>query len=115
MKNPKLIIVALLLAGTVYSVNAKTTKVEKSTTSFVITKIHPKKVYAFKGKKYHFRTGNWYVKRGRKFIQVRPPAGIQVRHLPRGSKIVKVNGKKLYKYNGIWYKKNRRGFIVVKL
>lgn len=113
MKNLKFIFVGLILLGSIYSAKAETTNTMEITTEFVVTKVHPWNVFIHKGKKYHFRTGKWYVKRGRKYVQVRPPVGIKVRNLPRGNKIIHVNGRKLYKYKGMWYKKKGRGYVVV--
>jgi len=115
MKHLKLIFVSLIILGSLNYVEAKTKDLKTTNKTIVLLKKSPNKVYVYKGKTYRFRSGKWFIKRGRKFIAVRPPVGIQVRTLPRGNKIVKVNGRKLYKYNGIWYKKNRRGFVVVNI
>ncbi|WP_273567276.1 DUF6515 family protein [Maribacter halichondriae] len=115
MKNFKVMFIALALFGTLGSANANSSVEKVSLENVMVVKSHPSKVFIHKGKKYHFRNGNWYIKRGRKYIAVRPPVGIKVRHLPRGNKVVYINGRKLYKYKGIWYKKNGRGFVVVNI
>lgn len=114
MKNLKLIFVSLVLLGSVYSAKAETTSAMEITTEFAVIKAHTWNVFVHKGKKYHFRTGKWYVKRGRKYIQVRPPVGLAIRHLPHGNKIIHINGRKLFKYKGTWYKKKGRGYVIIK-
>ncbi len=115
MNNFKVMFVAMALFGTVLSVNANNATEKVFFENVIVVKSHTSKVFVHKGKKYHFRNGNWYFKRGRKYIAVRPPVGIKVRHLPRGNKVVHVNGRKLYKYQGIWYKKKGRGFVVMNI
>ena len=114
MKNLKLMISAVVLLGTLFSLSAQTKVVSvypKHGT--VVTKIYKPKKVVFKKANFHFAKGVWYKKRGRNYVVCAAPVGIKVRTLPRGNKVVKVKGRKLYKYKGIWYKKKRGGFVVV--
>lgn len=112
MRNLKIMFVLLTLFGSVISTKANVKPENVILTKVVIAKEYPN-VFFHKGKRFHFRSGQWYVKKGRRFVAVRPPVGIKVRHLPRSNKVVYIKGRKLYKYKGLWYKKKARDFVVV--
>ncbi|MBC6996863.1 DUF6515 family protein [Cytophaga sp. FL35] len=115
MRNLKIVLLLALtfIIGNQSFANSTATSVEKE-----ITRVSPRtttKIIVFKGKKYQFKNGNWYITRGRKLVVVRPPIGIKVRTLPRTNRVVLVKGKKRYLSNGIYYKKRGRNFVVVKI
>ena len=113
MKNFKIIMIAMVLLGTLFSANAQRRVVKvypKHGT--VVTTVHKPKLIVHKGAKFHFAKGVWYKARGTKYVVCAAPIGITVRHLPRGYKVVRISGRKVYKYKGIWYKKKGRGYVV---
>lgn len=72
------------------------------------------KVIVYKGKKYQYKNGTWYLLRGRRLVVTRPPVGAKISVLPRNSKVVVIKGKKYFSYNGTYYKKKGNKFIVVR-
>jgi hypothetical protein len=115
MKNLKIIFVVLLILGGISFACAQRKVVKVSPKhGTLVTKINKSKIIVHNKVNFHFADGVWYKPRGKKFVVCAPPVGVQVRHLPRGNKIVKFrNGRRLYKYKGIWYKKQGRGYVVV--
>ncbi len=115
MKNLKLVFVLMLMFGIVSSTNAqrKVVKVYPKHGT-IVTKVHKPKIVVHNKVNFRFADGVWYKPRGNKFVVCAAPVGVQIRHLPRGNKVVKLrNGRKVYKYKGIWYKKKGRGYVVV--
>ncbi len=115
MKNLKIVLVVLLMFGglSLATGQRKVVKVYPKHGT-IVTKVYKPKVILHNRVNYHFADGVWYRPQGRKFVVCAAPIGIQVRHLPRGNKVVKLrNGRKVYKYKGIWYKKKGRGYVVV--
>ncbi|MEO1011218.1 MAG: DUF6515 family protein [Bacteroidota bacterium] len=114
MKRVKMYVLALVLLGGLVSVNAQTRTVKVyPRVGTVVTTVQKPTVVVHRGVNFHFADGIWYRAQGRKFIVAAAPAGIRVRRLPRGHRVVRVNGRRLYNYRGIWYKKQGRGFVVV--
>ena len=115
MKNLKILFVIIFLLGGISFASAQRKVVKlypKHGT--VVTKVHKSKVVVHHKVNYRFADGVWYKPRGKKFVVCAAPVGVQVRHLPRGNKVVKLkNGRKAYKYKGVWYKKKGRGYVVV--
>ncbi len=115
MKNLKLVFVLMLIFGMVSSATAqrKVVKVYPKHGT-IVTKVHKPKVVVHNKVRFHFSDGVWYKPQGKRFVVCAAPLGVQIRHLPRGNKVVKLrNGRKVYKYKGIWYKKKGRGYVVV--
>jgi len=114
MKNLRILMIVMVFLGTLVSANAqrKVVKVYPKH-GVVVTKIHKPKVVVHKGVNFHLSDGVWYKTRGKKFIVCAAPAGIKVRRLPRGYKMVRINGRRMYKYKGVWYKKSGRHFVIV--
>lgn len=115
MKNLKIILVVLLMLGgmSLATGQRKVVKVYPKHGT-VVTKVYKPKVFVHNNVKFHFADGVWYTPRGKRFVVSPAPIGLQIRHLPRGNKVVKLrNGRKVYKYKGIWYKKKGRGYVVV--
>lgn len=116
MKNVKIILALVVLLGTMVSVNAqrRTVKVYPKHGT-VVTTIRKPSVIVHNRINYHFSDGVWYTAKGKGYVVTTAPAGIVVKRLPRGRKIVVRNGRKLYHYKGIWYQKHKRGFTVVQV
>ncbi len=115
MKNLKVVLAMMLVFGMTAFATAqrKVVKVYPKHGT-VVTKLYNPKVVVHNKVRFHFADGVWYKPRGKRFVVCAAPVGIQVRHLPRGNKVVKLrNGRKVYKYKGVWYKKKGRGYVVV--
>ncbi|GAB5472791.1 MAG: hypothetical protein Mars2KO_08900 [Maribacter sp.] len=115
MKNLKVVLAMILVFGMTAFATAqrKVVKVYPKHGT-VVTKVYNPKVVVHNKVRFHFADGVWYKPRGKRFVVCAAPVGIQVRHLPRGNKVVKLrNGRKVYKYKGVWYKKKGRGYVVV--
>ncbi|KPM33174.1 Hypothetical protein I595_76 [Croceitalea dokdonensis DOKDO 023] len=79
----------------------------------VVAKIHKPVRLVHHNINYHLANGIWYRARGRNYVVVAPPLGLQLRRLPKGNKLVVRNGRKLYRYKGVWYKKTGRHYTIV--
>ena len=115
MKKFKIIAIVVLVLGGISLATAqpKVVKVYPKHGT-VVTKIHKPKIVVHNKVNFHFSDGVWYKPQGKRFVVCAAPLGVQIRHLPRGNKVVKLrNGRKVYKYRGIWYKKQGRNFVVV--
>ncbi len=114
MKSLKLLLTAIILISTLGAANAQRTVVKVYPKHGTVVKtIHKPKVYVHKGVRFHLAGGIWYKTRGKRYVVCAAPAGIKVRRLPRGHRIVYVGGKRYYKYKGILYVKRGRNFRVV--
>ncbi len=115
MKNLKIVLVVLLMLGGMSFAIAQQ-KVVKiyPRHGIVVTKVHKSKLVVHNKVSFHFANGVWYKPQGKKFVVCAAPVGVQIRHLPRGNKVVKLrNGRKVYHYKGIWYTKKGQGYVVV--
>ena len=61
----------------------------------------------YSGVSYQFYNGVYYCPEGDGFIVVKPPIGMQVEVLPRGTQAIVVKGHKYYCYHNIFYMKYR--------
>ncbi|MBT8304597.1 MAG: hypothetical protein KJP09_09020 [Bacteroidia bacterium] len=113
MKNlkPHLTLLLVFLAFNISTAQI-TTKIYPKR-GVVVTKIHKPKIIVHKNKNLYWADGIWYKRNQGKYIVVNAPAGIAIKRLPRGHKVVRINGRKYYKYRGIVYKKQRRNYVVV--
>jgi len=115
MKNLKIILTFFMIFGSLHFTTAqrKIIKVYPKNGT-IVTKFHKSKIIVHHQINFHFADGVWYRHQGNKFMVCAAPVGVQVRHLPRGNKVVKLdNGRKVYKYRGVWYKKTERGYQIV--
>ncbi|WP_299536120.1 DUF6515 family protein [Ulvibacterium sp.] len=114
MKNLKSILLILILFGTLSAVNAQRRVVKVyPRIGTVVSTVHQPRLVVHRGVNFHVSNGVWYRFRGGRYVVSAAPVGIQVRHLPRGNKVVRINGRKLYRYRGVWYKKYGRGYMIV--
>lgn len=114
MKNVRNLIILFLILGSMAACGAQTKVIRvypKHGT--VVTTIKSPRVVVHKRTNFYFADGVWYKARGRRYVVCAAPAGVALRTLPRGYKVVWRNGRKLYSYKGIWYKKSGRNFVVV--
>lgn len=115
MKNLKIVLVVLIMLGGMSLVTAqrKVVKVYPKHGT-IVTKVNKPKIVVYNKVNFHFSEGVWYKSKGKRFVVCAAPIGVQIRHLPRGNKVVKLrNGRKIYKYKGVWYKKKGRGYVIV--
>lgn len=114
MKSLKTFLMIAVIAGALTSCKAQTTVVKvypKHGT--VVTDISNPRTIVHKKTNYYYADGVWYRAQGKKYIVTAVPAGVKVRTLPRGSKVVYRNGRRFYQYRGVWYKKRGRNYVVV--
>lgn len=115
MKNLKIVLVVLLMLGGMSFAIAqqKVVKIYPKHGT-VVTKVHKSKLVVHNKVNFRFANGVWYKPQGKRFVVCAAPVGVQIRHLPRGNKVIKLrNGRKVYHYKGIWYKKKGQGYVVV--
>lgn len=115
MKNLKIILTFFMIFGSLYFAVAQRKVVKVYPKHGVVTtKLQKSKIIVHNRVNFHFADGVWYKPQGRNFVVCTAPVGVQVRHLPRGYKVVKLdNGRKVFKYRGVWYKKTGRRYQVI--
>ncbi len=115
MGNLKIVLALFMIFGSLNFATAQR-KVAKAHPKHgtIVTKFHKPKIIVHNRINFHFADGVWHKPKGKKSVVCAAPAGVQVRHLPQGNKVVKLgNGRKAYKYKGVWYKKKGRTYVVV--
>lgn len=113
MKSLKILLVLVLILGGFLHGNAQRVVKVYPRHGTVVTKVYHPRVVAHRGINFHFSNGIWYKPLGTRYVVCAAPAGIRVRFLPSGYRIVRLNGKRYYRYNGVWYKKTGRFYKVV--
>ena len=115
MRNLKIVAVVFIMLGGMSLATAQRRVVKvypKHGT--VVTKVNKPKIVTHNKVNFHFSEGVWHKLQGKRFVVCAAPIGVQIRHLPKGRKVIKLrNGRKVYKYKGVYYKKKGRGYVVV--
>ena len=115
MKKLKIVLALFMIFGSLNFATAqrKVVKVYPKHGT-IVTKVHKSKIIVHNRINFHFTDGVWHKPKGKKLVVCAAPAGVQVRHLPQGNKVVKLgNGIKVYKYKGVWFKKKGRAYVLV--
>ena len=67
----------------------------------------------FRGHKYFYNAGLFYLFNARQYVVVPPPAGVVVYEIPNGWHTVVIDGATYYTYNGVYYARVPGGYQVV--
>ncbi len=114
MKSLKLLLIGIILLGSLGAAYGQRTVVKVYPRyGTVVTTLNKPKIYVHGGVSYHLAGGIWYKARGNRYVVCAAPAGIKIRTLPRGHRVVFVRGKRYYKYRGVLYAKRGRNYRVV--